>query len=361
MQKGILLFAAVAVLCPEAARAAPCYVAYVHGKLSSTPGSGSRSNLTPGSGATDTDRRNYWRHGPSDTYGDFVLYSGIARGCAVLVTGYDGTAAFWDAAAAGAVAQQISAFVAQNAVPDAQLVLVGHSMGGLVARWIVNNGVGGAAYYNYNGDYATVARKTKTVITVATPHLGSPDADAVYGTGDTLCGNFVGALAGWLGERTDATYWLRTFQLEYASASGSWMGDAGRSRTMYTIATRRWDSGTGDSEDYLLAGSWECLGFVSHWYTPWRTTVPGDGLVFETGGAGQYSESGSATTAAFGPRSWSNGQWVQGARRDWVRMDHDHHHARLDDQSLPLRDNVRGVNTSYFPGSYVGSFGLALQ
>jgi hypothetical protein len=52
-----------------------------------------------------------------------------------------------------------------------------------------------------------------------------------------------------------------------------------------TIATRRWDSGTGDREDYLLAGSWECLGFVSHWYTPWRTTVPGDGLVFETGGA----------------------------------------------------------------------------
>jgi hypothetical protein len=59
--------------------------------------------------------------------------------------------------------------------------------------------------------FATVARKTKTVITVATPHLGSPDADAVYGTSDTLCGNFVGALAGWLGERSDATYWLRTF------------------------------------------------------------------------------------------------------------------------------------------------------
>jgi len=126
------------------------------------PGSG-RSNLTPGSGATDTDRRNYWRHGPNDTYGDFVLYSGIARGCAVLVTGYDGTAAFWDAAAAGAVARQIIAFVAQNAVPGGQLVLIGHSMGGLVARWIVNNAVGGAAYYNYNGDYATVARKTKTV------------------------------------------------------------------------------------------------------------------------------------------------------------------------------------------------------
>src|ERR1700716_879952 len=108
MQKGMLVLAAAAVLCPEVARAAPCYVAYVHGKLSSTPGSG-RSNLSPGSGATDTDRRNYWRHGPGDTYGDFVLYSGISRGCAVLVTGYDGTAAFWGAGAAGAVTQQIVA------------------------------------------------------------------------------------------------------------------------------------------------------------------------------------------------------------------------------------------------------------
>lgn len=42
-------------------------------------------------------------------------------------------------------------------------------------------------------------------------------------------------------------------------------------------------------------------------------------------------------------------------------MDHDHHHARLDDQSLPPRDNVRALNTSYWPGSYVGSFGLQLQ
>ena len=65
MRKGILLFVALAVLCPGASRAAPCYVAYVHGKLSSTPGSSGPSNLTPGSGATDADRRNYWRHDQS--------------------------------------------------------------------------------------------------------------------------------------------------------------------------------------------------------------------------------------------------------------------------------------------------------
>jgi triacylglycerol esterase/lipase EstA (alpha/beta hydrolase family) len=325
-------------------------VAYIHGK---------GSNLTPGI-ASDTDRRNYWRNGSADTYGDFVLWSGINAGCAVLVAGYDGTAAFWDASASGAVAQQLNQFIAQNAIPDGQLVLIGHSMGSLVSRWIVNNGVGGAAYYNYNGDYATVARKTRSIISVSGPHLGSPAADAVYGTSDTLCGTFVGIIAGWLGQRTEATYWLTTLQMEYGSASGSWMGDAGRYRTLYTMATRRWDSGNGMLEDTLLSGAWDCLGYVHHWYVPWRSDVPGDGLVFETSGAGQYRESGSSTSSTWGAKSWSNGQWVQGARSDWVRMNHDHEHSRLDDMALTIQDNVRAVTTSYWPGSYIRTNGLAL-
>lgn len=353
----LLLLAAATLAAP--AQAATCWVAYVHGKLINAPGMGP-SNLSPSAGATDTDRRNYWRRGSTDTYGDFVLYSGINRGCAVLVAGYDGTAGFWDQGASGEVAKQVNQFIVQQAIPDGKLVLVGHSMGGVVSRWIVNNGVGGSAYYNYNGDYATITRKVHHLITVAGPHLGSPVADAVYGTSNTLCGNFVGTLAGWLGQRDSSTFWLESLQLEYGSASGSWMGDAGRYRTLYTMATRRWDSGTGDIEDSLLSGAWDCLGYVYHWYAPWRSNVPGDGVVWETSSAGQYRESGSATNATWGTKSWSNGQWVQGARRDWVRIDHNHQHVRLDDQSLALTDYVRGVNTSYWPGSYVGAYGLSL-
>ena len=128
----------------------------------------------------------------------------------------------------------------------------------------------------------------------------------------------MGAFAGWLGERTEATWWMTTLQMEYASASGSWMGDGARYRTLYTMATRRWDSGNGMTEDRLLSGAWDCMGFVYHWYTPWRSDVPGDGLVFETSSAGRYRESGSGSNATWGAKSWSNGQWVQGARRDWV-------------------------------------------
>jgi hypothetical protein len=356
--KRLFPLALVLALATGPARAT-CWVAYVHGKLINAPGFGP-SNLAPMAGASDTDRRNYWRNGSSDTWGDFVLYSGIARGCAVLVTGYDGTAGFWDAGASGQVAQQINAFIAQQGIPDGQLIIIGHSMGGVVARWIVNNGVPGSAYFNYNGDYATITRKTHHVISVAGPHLGSPIADAVYGTSNTLCGNFVGTLAGWLGARDGSTFWLESLQLEYGSASGSWMGDAGRYRTLYTFATRRWDSGNGSTEDSLLYGAWDCLGYVYHWYAFWRSDVPGDGVVWETSGAGQYRESGSGYNASWGNKSWSNGQWVQGARRDWVHADHNHQHARLDDLSRSLSDYVRGVNTSYYPGSYIGAYGLTL-
>jgi hypothetical protein len=139
------------------------------------------------------------------------------------------------------------------------------------------------------------------------------------------------------------------------------MGDVGRYRTLYTMATRRWDSGNGMLEDQLLSGAWDCLGYVHHWYVPWHDDVPGDGLVFETSGAGQYRESGSSSTADWGAKSWSKNQWVQGARRDWVRMDHDHQHARLDDEAAAVQDNIRGTSSSYWPGSYIRYYGLSLQ
>src|SRR5438105_648164 len=115
MRPTALLALAVSLLSAEA-RAATCWVAYVHGKLTSAPGFGP-SNLSPDAGASDADRRNYWRHGPSDTWGDFVLYSGIYRGCAVLVTGYDGTAGFWDYGASGQVAKQLNQWIAAQGVP----------------------------------------------------------------------------------------------------------------------------------------------------------------------------------------------------------------------------------------------------
>ena len=64
--------------------------------------------------------------------------------------------------------------------PTAQLVIVGHSMGGVVARYVVNNGMPQAPYYNEytwldpRMDYDLVRRKTAHVITLQAPHTGTP-------------------------------------------------------------------------------------------------------------------------------------------------------------------------------------------
>ena len=335
----------IAMTCARLA-SAQTYMVFVHGK---------GSDLSPGV-VDDTARRNYWRRNSTDTTGDFVRYA-APSGVTSLVVGYDGRASFWDPESAGRVATQINNFITQYNIPDRQLIIVSHSMGGLVSRWILNNGVAGSPYYNYRGEnYARIVAKTRYLITVATPHLGAEPADAVYGTSDTLCGNFVGWIMGVLGERNRATDYLRRINLEYASASGGWLQDAGRTRTMYTMSTRRWDTGTGTVEDTGLSAVWSCIDNTDDWWDLFDADIPGDGLVTEESGRGRFERTGSTNGL-----SWSSGQWVQGPRVDWVRISHNHHHVRLDDQSLAFNNLRNGSSGSSWPGSYIGANGRALE
>lgn len=131
-----MVLAAAALLGMTPAAEAQCYIAYVHGK---------GDDLSPGV-VDDTARANYWRRDSSDTYGDFVRYS--RGGCTTLVTGYNGRASFWDPDSAARVGQQIDDFITQHDIQPGQLRIIGHSMGGLVSRWILNQGVPGSIYYN---------------------------------------------------------------------------------------------------------------------------------------------------------------------------------------------------------------------
>ena len=328
---------------------AQCYIAYVHGK---------GDDLSPGV-VDDTARANYWRRDASDTYGDFVRYS--RGGCTTLITGYNGRASFWDPDSAGRVAQQINDFITQHNIQPGQLRIISHSMGGLVTRWILNNGSPGSPYYNFRGEnYARIRTATSYFITVATPHLGSEAADAVYGSSDTLCGNFVGWVMGALGERNRATDYLRRINLEYASVpSGGWLGDSARTTRMYTIATRRQD-GLGTTQDILLAGVWECLGNNDDTCWIWGEGCgdidePGDGLVSYDSGRGRYERSGSTSGLA-----WSSGTWVVGARTAWLDSDFNHHQVRLDAQQRRIENRTTGAASSYWMGSYIGSNGTQL-
>ena len=343
-----LLAVLVGVLSIASGASAQCYVAYIHGK---------GDDLSPGV-VDDVARLNYWRRDANDTFANFVNYSN--GGCTTLVTGYNGNSWYYGSDAAGRVATQINNFITQYNIQPGQLRIVGHSMGGLVARFILNNSWPGAAYYNYQGsDYARIRTATRYFITVASPHLGSPAADAVYGTSDSLCGNFVGTLAGWLGQRTNATDSLRRINLEYGSVpSGGWLSDSFRSTRMYTYATRRWDASTNETNDSLLSGAWDCLGYVGHWYT-FHGDTAGDGLVTMQSGRAQYERSGSAT-GSFGSMSWSSGTWVVGARTSWVEASFDHHQVRHDLQTGSIDNRMTGANSSNYPGSYIGQNGMQL-
>src|SRR5579859_4177658 len=141
-----------------------CFVAFVHGMTGGV-------DLTPGV-ATDEARRAYWQGTRGSSDGDFisaVSREGTADACVTLVVGYDGGAAFIDQRAAGSAARQLADFVNTNSIPDGRLVIVAHSMGGLVIRWILNRPSDGL-------DNTTVVRATRYAITLSTPHLGSPAA-----------------------------------------------------------------------------------------------------------------------------------------------------------------------------------------
>jgi hypothetical protein len=360
MKRWLALFGLMAAMVVARSAQASCYVAFIHGYQT--------SNLSPGV-ASDSARRAYWQNSYNTSYSDFVNYASIAAGCSTLVVGYDGTQAFWDNGAAGAATDQIVNFVTANAIPDGQLIIVGHSMGGLLTRWILNNGVQGSAYYNYQGhNYARVVQATRYAITVATPHLGAKPADTIWGTTDTLCGNFVGDIAGLLGQRNAATQYMTRWNDEYASANGSWYQDSGRFRRIYTIATRRWDSSSGSYsnwEDTGLAAIWDCIGFVGHWYL-FTSDTPGDGLVTEQSGMMQYERSGNNSTSDWGYRSWTSGAWVQGARSDFAHMDHNHNQVRYDAESLSINyqswngSSWSAAATTYWPGSFIRANGLNL-
>ena len=65
------------------------------------------------------------------------------------------------------VASALSDFIERNAPPEAELDLVGHSLGGLLARWYVQE-LGGAA-------------RVQRMVTLATPHAGTRSARIAVG------------------------------------------------------------------------------------------------------------------------------------------------------------------------------------
>ncbi|MGB1297797.1 MAG: hypothetical protein ACPG8A_05960 [Psychrobium sp.] len=128
---------------------------------------------------TQTDAYNdYWT-------GDFVhsVNQGLTNASMFTVINCDFNQFMWDAKAAGCLAEQLSSFINDKDITE--MVVITHSNGGNVIRWIMSNPT-------YDSRYPSIINATSKVIALAPSSLGTPLADAVHQ------GNVFESSLGWL-------------------------------------------------------------------------------------------------------------------------------------------------------------------
>ena len=112
----------------------------------------------------------------------------------------------WDSAAAGCLADELYGFVTDNDIND--LVVITHSNGGNVMRWILSNPT-------WDERYPTIIERTRWVNALAPSSLGTPLAEAV------MQGNVFESVLGWiLGYQNDAVRmqqpsWMATYNNDW--------------------------------------------------------------------------------------------------------------------------------------------------
>ncbi|NJL28892.1 MAG: hypothetical protein HC897_13865 [Thermoanaerobaculia bacterium] len=111
----------------------------------------------------------------------------------------------WDNAAAGCLATQLTSFISAKAITD--LVVITHSNGGNVMRWIMSNPT-------WDSRYPNIISKIRWVNALAPSSKGTPLADAV------MNGTVFEAALGWLlGYQNDAVRMQQVSWMAYYNAN----------------------------------------------------------------------------------------------------------------------------------------------
>lgn len=332
-----------------------CFVVFVHGRGDDRRGWSQQALEAYWAPDADGD-------GALDSRYSMTRYAAQERGCEVLRVGYDGSASYWAASAAGEVARQTASWIDERGIGEGELLMVAHSMGGVVARWIVNQGEQGAPYYDYGGaPYSRVTRALRALVTIQAPHTGSEAADAMFGEADNWYSRRAADLVDLFGiESSDAAASaMRRASMEAAGGSGGFIADHGRTTRMYTVAGYSTFDGAGVyagwmSQDTQLAIVWGSLCNRSHAINLWVCREDpgeaGDGLVEEWSAAGRFQR----TSDREGVRTRA-GAPIQGARSDWLHVEHNHNQGRFDWLSAQIRDTRSGEVTDDYLGSYLGA------
>ncbi len=150
----------------------------------------------------------YWQRPFVDT-----VRAGLANSANYVVINCNFEKYWWDSAAAGCLAGQLSTFISSRGITE--LTMITHSNGGNVVRWILSNPT-------WDSRYPNIISKTRKVIALAPSSAGTPLANAV------MNGNVFETSLGWLmGYKSDAvrqqqTHWMSTYNAQYL------LGTAGR-------------------------------------------------------------------------------------------------------------------------------------
>lgn len=183
-----------------------------------------------GTGKQTDARADYWQPGIIDT-----VRPGLPNSANYTVVNCDFEQYMWKPEAAGCLAGQLTTFI--NARGITKLVVITHSNGGNVVRWILSNPT-------YDSRYPKLIQTISKVTALAPSSAGTPLADAV------LNGNAFEASVGWLlGYQNDAVRmqqvgWMATYNAQnlYGTAGRPALPRPFRAVVGSDVESAVWDS-----------------------------------------------------------------------------------------------------------------------
>jgi len=211
-----------------------------------------------GTGKQTDAYNNYWQ----STFVNNVR-GGLPNSANYVVINCDFSKYMWDSAAAGCLAGQLTSFINTRGIT--RLIVITHSNGGNVMRWILSNPT-------WDSRYPNIISKVVRVNALAPSSAGTPLADAV------MNGNVFEASLGWLlGYQNDAVRMQQTSWM--ASYNANWLyGTAGRPalpKTFRSVVGTDVDSAIWDPDSYC-GGYAENVGLET---TQWWLNSCSDGFL----------------------------------------------------------------------------------
>lgn len=190
-----------------------------------------------GTGSQTNALDDYWTRAMVDS-----VRQGLPNSADYLVVNCDFSQYMWTSGAAGCLAGQLYSFITARNITD--LVVITHSNGGNVMRWILSNPT-------WDSRYPTIISRIRWVNALAPSSLGTPLADAV------MNGTVFEQSLGWLlGYQSDA---VRQQQLSWmAYYNANWLlGTAGRP----ALPRGFWNVVGTDVETAIWDGDSYCGGY----------------------------------------------------------------------------------------------------